>query len=316
MVNMDRRKARIAVVGSYAVGMTISCARFPGEGETVTGRNFSTLHGGKGSNQAIAAARMGGAVAFGSAIGADPFGDEALAMLQKEGVDTAFVTRKPDHATGVGLIMVSDSGSNEIVIDLGANEALAVADVERMRTVIAGSDFLLVQLEANLEAVVHAVGIAHEARVPVILNPAPFRLLPAQVLAQVSYLTPNETEAAALLGLTDSQADGQTLAGRLHQAYGNAVIVTLGDKGAHVCTRDLDCRVPGFPARCVDTTGAGDTFSGALAVALGEGLNLLEAVGFANMAASISVEREGVVPSIPYRQQVDARLEPLSRRAR
>ena len=314
---MDSQSARITVIGSYAVGMTISCARFPGEGETVTGRNFKMLHGGKGSNQAIAVARLGGVAAFGSAVGGDAFGAAAVTMLKEEGIDARFVIPKPGFATGVGLVLVSDQGSNEIVIDLGANEALSEDDILAMGEVIAGSDLLLLQLETNLDAVVRAIELAHRAKVPVILNPAPFRALPAAVLAKVTYLTPNETEAAGLLGLApDRLPEGRVLAAELHRTFGNAVIVTLGEKGAYIRTGELDCLVPGFPARCVDTTGAGDTFSAALAVALGEGRGLAEAVGFANMAASMSVEVEGVVPSIPRRAQVDARLETVTGRTK
>ena len=306
---MDGGKAQITVIGSYAVGMTISCARFPTEGETVPGRNFKLLHGGKGSNQAIAVVRLGGSAIFGSAVGVDSFGDAAVAMLKAEGVDSRFVTRKPGHSTGVGLIMVSDKGSNEIVIDLGANDALSIADIDPMNSAIAASDLLLVQLETNLDAVVHAVAIAHAAGVPVILNPAPFRKLPDATLAKAAYLTPNETEAAALLGLTqDAVLDGATLAARLFERFGTSVVVTLGEKGAHVRSAAVDRAVPTYAAKCVDSTGSGDTFSGALAVALGEGKDLIAAVRFANMAASMSVEIEGVVEGIPQRADVDARL--------
>ena len=306
---MDGGKSRITVIGSYAVGMTISCARFPNEGETVPGRNFKLLHGGKGSNQAIAVARLGGSATFGSAVGVDNFGDAAVAMLRDEGIDSRFVTRKPGHSTGVGLVIVSDNGSNEIVIDLGANDALSVADIDAMKSAIAASDLLLVQLESNLDAVVHAVDIAYAAGVPVILNPAPFRQLPDATLAKAAYLTPNETEAAALLGLPRNVVlDGAALAGRLFERFGNSVVVTLGEKGAYVRSAKLDRAVPTFPAKCIDSTGSGDTFSGALAVALGEGEDLVAAVSFANMAASMSVEIEGVVEGIPQRADVDTRL--------
>lgn len=306
---MDGGKARVTVIGSYAVGMTISCARFPTEGETVPGRKFKLLHGGKGSNQAIAVARLGGAATFGSAVGVDDFGDKALAMLEKEGVDSQFVTRKAAHSTGVGLIMVSDSGSNEIVIDLGANDALSVADIDAMTTAIVTSDLVLVQLESNLGAVIRVVDVAQAAGVPVILNPAPFRRVPEATLAKAAYLTPNETEAAALLGLpAEATIDGATLAARLFDRFGTSIVVTLGERGAHVRSPTLDRAAPTYPARCVDSTGSGDTFNGALAVALGEGKDLVAAVSFANMAASMSVEIEGVVEGIPRRSDVEFRL--------
>ena len=306
---MNGGKARITIIGSYAVGMTISCARFPTEGETVPGRNFSMLHGGKGSNQAIAVARLGGAAAFGSALGSDSFGDAALEMLREEGIDASFVTRKSGYSTGVGIVIVSETGSNEIVIDLGANEALSVADIAAMEECIKQSDLLLVQLETNLDAVIRAVEIAHAAGVPIILNPAPYRDLPKATLSAATYLTPNETEAAALLGIAPSATpDGAMLAAKLHEAYGNTIVVTLGEHGAHVRSNEIDRAVPTYPAKCIDSTGSGDTFSGALAVALGEGRDLITAVSFANMAASMSVEIEGVVEGIPARKDVDARL--------
>jgi ribokinase len=306
---MDSSKARVTVIGSYAVGMTISCPRFPAPGETMPGRNFKMLHGGKGSNQAIAVARLGGAVQFGGAVGADSFGRAALAMLRSEGIGTEFVVCKEKLSTGVGIVIVADSGSNEIVIDLAANEALSPQDVERMRDTIAASQFLLIQLETNLEAVVRAIEIAREVNVPVILNPAPMRKLPDAVIAAATYITPNETEAAGMLGISASDVpEGRGLASRLYERFGNFVVVTLGENGAYVRTANVDRHVPAISADCVDTTGSGHTFAGALAVALGEGRELVDAVVFANVAAGISVEVEGVVESIPYRAQVDARF--------
>ncbi len=302
---MSEKQAVVTVVGSYAVGMTIECQEFPVSGQTVKGHNFRLLHGGKGSNQAIGVARLGGRAVFGSCVGNDSFGDNALAMHDKEGIDRRFVKRTDRDATGVGLIYVSASGENEIVIGLGANEHFLPADVDAMRDAIANSDLLLVQLEMNLEAVARAIEVAHAAGVPVILNPAPFSRLPDAVVKKVTYLTPNETEAAAMLGL-QSVTDGRELAHRLHAAYGAAAVVTLGEKGAYIKSGTVDELVPGIKVEPVDSTGAGDTFSSALAVALGEGRELPEAVRFANCAAGLSVTVKGVVESIPYRRQVKA----------
>lgn len=314
---MSNVKARITIIGSYAVGMTMSCARFPGEGETVTGGNFKLLHGGKGSNQAIAVARLGGEAIFGASVGADAFGDGAIAMLRNEAINYTHVSRKQGASTGVGIVLVSDRGSNEIVIDLAANELLSASDVEAMEEDISRSDVLLVQLEANLDAVARAVDIANERGITVILNPAPFRRMPARTIGLCGYITPNETEAAALLGLTGTALpEGSVLAGMLHEKYGNSVIVTLGESGSHVRTREVDRHVPARPARVIDTTGAGDTFSGALAVAIGEGKEILDAVAFATVAAGMSVEKEGVVESIPVRREVDARFATVARSAR
>jgi ribokinase len=311
---MSNKTARVMVIGSYAVGMTMGCARFPREGETVMGRGFQLLHGGKGSNQAIAVARLGGSVTFGASLGNDSFGQSALEMLKAEGIDTTFVKRIDGVSTGVGFVIVSDSGNNEIVIDLAANERLLPADIDGMADAIAASDLLLVQLEVNKEAVIRAIEMAHQEGTKVILNPAPFQKLPDEIVRKTTYLTPNETEAAAMLGLDVSRApDGRTLAHRLYERYEVSALVTLGEKGAYVRTGSIDEPVPGFKARVVDTTGAGDSFSGALAVALGEGKPLLDAVRFANRAASMSVEVEGVVPSIPRRAQVEARIREKER---
>lgn len=297
------------VIGSYAVGMTMGCARFPREGETVMGHGFQLLHGGKGSNQAIAVARLGGSVTFGAALGKDTFGQSALDMLKAEGIDTTFVKLMDGVSTGVGFVIVSESGNNEIVIDLGANNRLLPADIDRMSNAIADNDLLLVQLELNAEAVIRAIDIAYQRGTKIILNPAPFQKLPDEAVRKTSYITPNETEAAAMLGPSVSEThDGRTLAHRLFDRYGVNALVTLGEKGAYVRTGTIDEQVPGYVARVVDTTGAGDSFSGALAVGLGEGTPLLDAVRFANRAASMSVEVEGVVPSIPYRNAVETRL--------
>ena len=313
---MINGKARITVIGSYAVGMTMSCARFPCEGETVTGGNFKLLHGGKGSNQAIAVARLGGDAVFGASVGADAFGDGAIEMLRAEGINYTHVSKKQGASTGVGIVLVSERGSNEIVIDLAANELLSAADVERMVNDISGSDVLLLQLEANLDAVARAVDIAHERGITVILNPAPFRRLPERTIGRCSYLTPNETEAAALLGLAGKAIpDGSVLAEKLHERYGNSIIVTLGESGSHIRTRSIDRHIPAFPAKVVDTTGAGDTFSAAFAVAIGEGKEIVDAVTFATLAAGMSVEKEGVVESIPTRDEVEGRFVMATRRA-
>jgi ribokinase len=305
---MSGNQAKVAVIGSYAVGMTMGCKRFPGEGETVMGRGFQMLHGGKGSNQAIAVARLGGAVVFGGSVGRDDFGSSALRMLKNEGIDTSFVKRAEGAPTGVGIVIVAESGNNEIVIDLGANNRLMPSDIDAMSEAIAGVDLLLVQLEVNPEAVIRAIDIAHGKGIAVILNPAPFQKLPDEAIRKTTYITPNETEAAAMLGVDPRQEqDGRRLAAMLFERYEVNVLVTLGDKGVYVRTQDLDERVPGYAVNVVDTTGAGDAFSGALAVALGEGRPLRDAVRFANCAAGLSVEVEGVVPSLPTRAVVNAR---------
>ena len=301
---MQTKQAKITIIGSYAVGMTMECKRFPQAGETVKGCAFKALHGGKGSNQAIAVARLGGKAFYGGCIGRDNFGQEALNMLEQEGIDIKSVKQTAEASTGVGFITVDESGRNEIVIDFGANDLLFPEDVEKMEKTIAASDLLLVQLEANNQAVARAIELAHKNKVPAILNPAPFCPLPDEIVRKTSYITPNETEAAAMLKLNEIPA-GAELARKLHEKYGVTAIVTLGEKGAYIKNAEIDKAVPGLKMTAIDTTGAGDTFSGAFAVALGEGKDLETAVTFANKAAALSVTVKGVVESIPYRQQVD-----------
>jgi len=304
---MKETKSRIVVIGSYAVGMTMSCARFPKSGETVKGSGFRALHGGKGSNQAIAVARLGGNAVFGSCVGNDAFGDAAVEMLRAEGIDARFVKRSDKVPTGVGFVVVDATGNNEIVIDLGANEFLFAQDMDAMKDTIANSDILLLQLETNLEAVVRAIELAHAQGVMTILNPAPFQALPDGVIRKTSIITPNETEAMEMLGLDrHTPVSGAELARRLHGHFGVTAVVTLGPDGAYIKSAETDEAVPTYEIAVRDTTGAGDTFSAALAVALGEGKDLRTSVAFANKAASHSVSLEGVVESIPTRHTVDS----------
>ncbi len=303
---MQKDKTKIHVIGSYAVGMTMSTARFPKVGETVPGYNFKQLHGGKGANQAIAAARLGAEVSFTTCLGCDPIGDMAMAMFEAEGLDKSTVVRTPQASTGVGFVMVGDSGDNEILIDLGANEKLTPADVDKIFTPDFAVDLLLVQLEANLEAVHYAMKLAHDRGIPVILNPAPFREVPDGFVSLASYITPNQTEAASLLGY---DAEPEELCRKLQEKYQVKVIMTAGEQGAFVLDSGSEVvRVDGDQVEATDTTGAGDCFSAAFAVMLGKGMGLLDAVQRANIAAAMSVQVEGVVESLPYKADLESKL--------
>ncbi len=287
--------------------MTMSCPRFPKDGETVKGKGFRSLHGGKGANQAIGVSRLGGEAVFCSCVGEDAFGTAAVDMLRAEGIDVSHVKRSAEASTGVGFVMVAESGSNEIVIDLGANELLTPADIEAMEATIASSDVVLVQLESNLQAVARALELAKRHGVMAILNPAPYQDIGEQVIRNATIITPNETEAAALLKAGNSAIppSGPGLARALHERYGVSVVVTLGPQGAYIKTDQIDEASPTYEIDPVDTTGAGDTFSAALAVALGEGKTLPAAVAFANKASSHSIAIPGVVESIPDRSTVE-----------
>lgn len=296
------RKPVIHVIGSYAVGMTMKTDRFPREGETVPGYGFSRLHGGKGSNQAVGAARLGGDVHFTSCVGEDSMGDDAVAMLKAEGISTDTVFRTSKAFTGVGFVMVGSSGENEILIDLGANEKLDRSHIDRLFEKAADADILLVQLEANIDAVAHAIRLAGERAVPVVLNPAPYRDIPGEMVSGAAYITPNQTEAESLLG---KKAEAGTLCRELTQKYGCTVVLTAGGEGAYIMENGKPVNIPVPAVKVQDTTGAGDCFSAALAVALGEGRTLRDAVLFANTAASLSVQVPGVVESLPFRAEVE-----------
>ncbi len=275
--------ARIAVVGSYGVGLTFACNRVPDRGETVIGSLFRRDDGGKGSNQAVGAARLGAEVAFLTAVGDDAFGDRAHELWAEEGVDASAVLRTPEQ-TMTAAILVEATGDNRIVVVPGALATLAPAHVDAFAPRIAEADVLLVQLEIPVETALHAIEVGREAGVRTILNPAP---APPHPIAPVAdYVTPNETEAPAVAGATGT------------------LVVTLGEQGA-----DLDgTRVAPFPATPVDTTGAGDAFCAAFAVALAEGAADLEAVRWGCAAGAHMVEHEGVIPGLPTRRELEQRL--------
>jgi len=303
---MADRVPRIVVVGSANVDMTVRVARLPARGETVLGDALHTAPGGKGANQAVAARRAGGDVTFVGCVGDDALGDTALAALRTDGVDVSHVTRASGAATGVALITVDTSGENTIAVAPGANALLAPHHVERAADVIAAADVLLLQLETPLDAVEAALGIAAHRGTRVVLDPAPApaRPLDRRLLGTVAALTPNRAEAARLVGA--ERADDETLhdvAATLLAAGVGAVIVTLGADGALVATARAMSRLPAFPVRAVDATGAGDVFSGALAVALAEGREILDAARFAGAAAALSVTRLGA-QAAPHRETI------------
>ncbi|MEI7846091.1 MAG: ribokinase, partial [Chloroflexota bacterium] len=277
---------------------------------TILGGGFKTGPGGKGANQAVAAARLGAETTLLVKLGTDMFGDQAAENLQREGLKPNLLLRSNASHTGVAFIVVDDNGENMIVVAGGTNNLLSVADVEIARRSIEQANVLLLQLEIPIETVEQAIKIAHQARVKVILNPAPGRPLDPSLLGMVDVLTPNETEAQIITGLPVKNLEQAEAAARqlLQMGVGTAVI-TLGNKGALVVTPDYVRHVPGRQVQVVDTTGAGDAFSAALAVALAENKEMVEAVVFATAAAALQVTRFGTAPAMPNRKEV---LELLS----
>lgn len=295
---------KIVVVGSANTDMVVKSPRIPGPGETVIGGEFLMALGGKGANQAVAAARLGARVAFVARLGSDVFGDQAIASYEREGIDTAFIVRDPEAASGVALIVVDSRGENSIAVASGANAQLCAADVERAADRIAQADVLLVQLEVPISAVRKAVELAHNARVPVILNPAPAQEMDPDLLKMVTLATPNEHEIRVVVG----QRDQESAIAAMIDAGTQTVLVTIGKRGVLWATGATRTQIPAYPVTAVDTTAAGDAFNGGLACALGRGADMADAIRYANAVAALSVTRMGAQPSLPTAREVDAFL--------
>lgn len=303
----------VVVVGSSNTDMVVKTAELPKPGETVVGGTFVMAAGGKGANQAVAAARLGAKTTFIAKVGDDLFGGQAVEGYQKEGIDTRWVLRDPARPTGVALILVDQRGENLISVASGANEALSPEDMDAAAEVLRSADIVVMQLETPLPTVCRAAEIAAAAGVPVILDPAPApnHPLPDELLRHVTYLKPNESEAERLTGVAVTDvASAQAAADRLLAAGPRAVIVTLGPRGALVVEKaGAGTVIPAHVVSAVDTTAAGDAFSGALAVALARGEPLLDAARFAAVAGALAASRMGAQPSLPTEAEVRAALE-------
>lgn len=298
---------KIVVIGSCNTDMVIKVAHLPLPGETIIGHDFMTNQGGKGANQAVAVARMGGETLFIARLGDDGFGRQSLSLLNEEGIDTRFVTLTKETPTGVALIPVDEKGENSIIVASGANALLSENDVNAAQTEICQAKILLMQLETPVQTLSCAAEMAHQHGVTVILNPAPFpeKSLPAELLRNVDLIIPNETEAAAMSGVEVKDADSALQAIRRIRELGvKQVIITAGGSGAYTEEKGKLIHVPAFNAEVTDTTAAGDTFCGALCVALSRNYEYSEAISIANKAASISVTRMGAWRSIPFAAEV------------
>jgi len=301
-------KPRVLVIGSSNTDMIAKVPRLPRPGETILGGQFTSAAGGKGANQAIAAARAGGEVCFVGCVGNDVFGDQSIAGFDREGINLSYLRRKRG-ASGVALISVAADGQNSIAVAPGANAQLLPVDINRAQSAFHEADILLVQLETPLPTVIAAIKQATKAHLPVILNPAPAQPLSYKWLRCVSIITPNETEAELLTGVkVTNEAGAKRAAQALHRRGVKTVIITLGDRGAFISSETIHELMPAFESEAVDTTAAGDVFNGALAVGLAERLGLRAAVQFANAAAAISVTRLGAQPSAPKRKEIERLL--------
>lgn len=300
---------RIVVVGSSNTDLVVTLPALPKPGETLLGGDLLTAQGGKGANQAVAAARLGAAVTLVACVGDDDFGAASLAQYAREGMDTSQIRVAAGTPSGVALIFVGASGENMIAVAPGANLRLTTADIEAAAPVIQTADVLLLQLETPLATVLSAARLAHAAGVKVILNPAPAQSLPASLLTLVDVLTPNEREALLVSGLPADAAPAAA-AERLQSLGVKTIVVTLGAAGALVKTAgQAPFTARGFRVAAVDTVAAGDAFNGGLAVALAQGQPLATAVRFANAVAAVAVTRPGAQSSLPSAQEVAAFLE-------
>ncbi|HDN19468.1 MAG TPA: ribokinase [Candidatus Acetothermia bacterium] len=299
----------ILVVGSSNTDLVVRTDRAPRAGETVVGEGFGIVPGGKGANQAVAAARLGAQVTFVARVGDDDFGRRNLENYRHEGIDTRYIAVDPREPSGVALIVVEASGENRIVVVPGANGRLSPSDVERAAPAFPHTRVLLVQLEVPLVAVETALQMAMGRGDLTILNQAPARALPREILSLVDFLTPNETELEVLAeGRVSGPEDASAAGERLLEEGPGTVIVTMGERGALIISGEGKREVPSFPVRAVVSTAAGDAFNGALALALARGMALAEAVRYACAAGALAVTKPGAQPSLPTAAEVEALL--------
>ncbi|EKO3953649.1 ribokinase [Vibrio fluvialis] len=300
---------KLVVLGSVNADHVLQVPSFPRPGETLHGRNYQVIPGGKGANQAVAAARLKADIGFIACVGDDSFGINIRESFRLDGMNISGVKMQPNCPTGIAMIQVSDSGENSICISAEANARLTAEAIEPDLARIREAKYLLMQLETPIDGIVKAAQVAKEARTNVILNPAPARELPDELLSCVDVITPNETEAEVLTGITVTDDESAQLAAdALHRKGIEIVMITLGAKGVWLSQNGRGTLIPGFRVQATDTTAAGDTFNGALVTGLLEEMPLESAIKFAHAAAAISVTRFGAQTSIPNRAEVDAFL--------
>lgn len=300
---------RVCVVGSINMDLVVQTPALPAPGQTLLGGPFHTFPGGKGANQAVAAARAGADVTMVGCLGDDAYGDLLRAGLEREGIDTTGVVRRDGVSSGVALIAVAPDGQNTIIVAPGANGTVTPETVEEFAAQISAADVLLLQLEAPLPAIIRAASLARASGTRVILNPAPAQPLPAELIRQADYLVPNETEAAALTGVLPGDWDtAEDAARRLVGQGAHAAVITLGSRGALLWADGRAHRQPAFEAQPVDAVAAGDGFLGAFAVALGEGRPASEAVRWGAAAGALATTVAGAQPSLARRAAIERLL--------
>ena len=300
--------ARAVVVGSVNMDLVVEAGRLPRPGETLLGGRFSMAGGGKGANQAVGAARLGASVALVGAVGGDRFGEMMRSALEEEGIECGSVASRQGEATGVALITVLPGGENSIIVAPGANATVGSDDIRESLPLLGEADVLLVQLELPVETAVEALRLGKASGALTVFDPAPYRALPEETWGFVDIAVPNRLELAEFAG-TEGLEEG---ARRLLQKGAGGVVATLGSEGALICRGEAMGRVEAFNVKAVDTTGAGDAFSAALAVSLAEGKPLYEAARFASAAGALACTVVGAQPSLPLRRQVEELLREVS----
>ena len=305
-----KNTGKLVVLGSINVDHIVSLVQFPRPGETVTGNQYQVAFGGKGANQAVAAGRSGADIAFIACVGQDDMGERIRQQLADDRIDVTPLATVEGESTGVALIFVNGEGENSIGIYSGANAALTTDLVDKQHQVIADADALLMQLESPLDSVLAAAHIARQNQTQVILNPAPATELSDELLSLVDIITPNETEAQTLTGVSvKTDNDAAKAAQVLHDKGIGSVLITLGQRGVWLSEQGKGQRIPGFRVEAIDTIAAGDTFNGALITALLENKTMEQSVRFAHAAAAIAVTRHGAQPSVPWRDEIDHFLQ-------
>lgn len=296
----------ILVIGSFMMDLVVTAPKMPENGETIIGDDFSRYPGGKGANQAVTATRLGEKVTMVGKVGKDEFGDEAISILQKEGVNTDFILRDPNHPTGVGSVTLERNGDNRIIVVPGANTAYSPEEIMKVKHLIKNAKVVILQLEMHMKLIEKAIDLAHYYTTPVILNPAPAAELSDRLLKKVTYITPNESEAEILTGIKVIDSKSAERAGRFLLDKGvENVIITLADKGAVIINEKGTSHIPGFPVDAVDSVGAGDAFNGALGVGITNNEPLEIVVKNANVVGALTVTKRGAIPSLPYMKDVD-----------
>lgn len=299
------QRTKILVIGSLNMDLVVHVPRVPQDGETILGTEFNHYFGGKGANQAVAVARQGVKTIMAGRVGADPFGQDQIASLRKEGIETDYLLIDEEQTSGVASIVIDERGNNRIMVIPGANGAVSLRDIEALEPVMAECSCVVIQLEIPMETVLAAIRRAHAQGAKVILNPAPAQNLPLDIYPYITVITPNESEAQLLTGVEVRDRDSARKAAQVLLDRGVlAVVITLGSQGVYGLTLAGEFEIQAHQVNVVDTVAAGDTFTGALAALIGEGRSLKQAAKYANAAAALAVTRRGAQPSVPRRDEV------------